>query len=184
VFLPRLGSARARRRAPLLDAFREYREPFHAGGARRRHRAERHTRERASADTHRTQNAHAAGWRTFRALARRAATRDARRGSCPAAVAGSGGRALASNPAGNERSREGERRRASPEWRRGRARASEGRAWFVMLRASRHTSGQDARKGGLWRMLRGGIQDATRRDAGTLHGAGGGVRRAVGEQVA
>ena len=33
-------------------------------------------------------------------------------------------------------------------------------------------------------MLRGGIQDATRRDAGTLHGAGGGVRRAVGEQVA
>ena len=94
------------------------------------------------------------------------------------------GERLASNPAGNERGHVGERRRASPEWRRGRARASEGRAWFVMLRASRHTSGQDARKGGLWRMLRGGIQDATRRDAGTLHGAGGGVRRAVGEQVA
>ena len=95
----------------------------------------------------------------FPALARRAATREASRGSCPAAVAGSGGRALASNPAGNERSHVGERRRASPEWRRGRARASEGRAWFVTLRASRLKLGQGARKGGLWRTLRGGIQE-------------------------
>lgn len=91
---------------------------------------------------------------------------------------------VASNPAGNARSHKGERWRASPEWRRSRARASEGRAWFVTIRASHHTSGQDARKGGLWRMLRGRIQSTTPRDAGILHGAGGGVRRAVGEQVA
>ncbi len=86
-----------------------------------------------------------AGWRTFRALARRAATREASRGSCLAAVAGSGGRALASNPAGNERSHKGERRRASPEWRRGRARASEGRARFHTVRASRLTLGEKQR---------------------------------------
>ena len=106
----------------------------------------------------------------------------------PWELPGSGGgqwrASAASNPAGNERSHKGERRRASPEWRRGRARASEGRAWFVTIRASRHTSGQDARKGGLWRMLRGGIQGGTRQDADTFYGAGGGVRRAVGEQVA
>ena len=53
--------------------------------------SERASRHRASQHNAR------AGWRTFRALARRAAPREASRGSCLAAVAGSGGRALASN---------------------------------------------------------------------------------------
>ena len=61
------------------------------------------------------------------------------------------------------------------------------RRMSVVRHASRtapNPSGHDARRRGLWRMVRVGSRDAARRDADTRNGAGGGGRLEAGEQAA
>lgn len=133
-----------------------------------------------------------------RALARRAARRDARRGSCGRSGGGEGERSegaglrLRQRPAG---SRPARYCGAEPH-----RRAETGKAGLVTWTAAgkrrmsvvrnvnahraKPSAGHDARRRGLWRMVRVGVRDTDSRDADILNGAGGGGRRAAGEQAA
>jgi len=164
-----------------------------ASGARRGCgglRAERHTRERRER-RHAPLVERPCG-RTadvVLALARRAARRDARRGSCVRSGGGQGERSegaglrLRQRPAGRRPARYcgAEPHRRAETGKAGLATwtAAGKRRMSVVRHASRtapNPPGHDARRRGLWRMVRVGIRDTARRDAGTLRGAGGGVQ--------
>ena len=54
----------------------------------------------------------------------------------------------------------------------------------VNAHRAKPSAGRDARRHGLWRMVRVGVRDNDSRDADTLNGAGGGGRQEAGEQAA
>ena len=132
------------------------------------------------------------------ALARRAARRDARRGSCVRSGGGQGERSegaglrLRQRPAGRRPARYcgAEPHRRAETGKAGLATwtAAGKRRMSVVRNANAHrakpSAGHDARRRGLWRMVRVGSRDAARRDADTRNGAGGGGRLEAGEQAA